>query len=151
MAGLRLSEDEMWAYVTDAHTGIMTTLRRDGSPVALPLWFAVVDRSIYTRTRGKKLARITNDSRSSFLVEGGEKWAELKAVHVSGSASIVEPDDELTAAFEAEMERKYKAFGTSRSKMPSATARHYATTTQMVRFLPEGRIVSWDNAKLVQG
>ena len=28
----RLTDDEIWAYVTDAHTGVMTTLRRDGSP-----------------------------------------------------------------------------------------------------------------------
>ena len=45
----RLTDDEIWAYVTDAHTGIMTTLRRDGMPIAMPLWFAVVDRAIYVQ------------------------------------------------------------------------------------------------------
>ena len=42
----RLSDEEIWEFVTNAHTGIMTTLRRDGVPIAMPLWFAVVDRAI---------------------------------------------------------------------------------------------------------
>ncbi len=150
MAGFRLSEDEMWAFVTDAHTGIMTTLRRDGSPVALPLWFVVVDRTIYTRTRGKKVARIANDTRASFLVESGERWAELKAVHLSGTATIVDPDAALTAAIDAEMHRKYAAFRTPASKMPAATAQHYASSMRLIGFVPTGKVLSWDNAKLLQ-
>ena len=53
----RLTDDEIWAFVTDAHTGIMTTLRRDGMPISMPLWFACVDRAIYVHTRGRKLQR----------------------------------------------------------------------------------------------
>ena len=40
--GVRLTSDEAWAFVEHAHTGIFTTLRRDGQPVALPVWFATV-------------------------------------------------------------------------------------------------------------
>ena len=36
------------------------------------------------------LQRICNDSRASLLVEQGEQWAELKAVHVSGTAEIAQ-------------------------------------------------------------
>ena len=86
----RMTDDECWEFVTDAHTGILTTLRRDGSPIALPMWFACVDRTIYLQSRGRKLQRIRNDSRASLLVEQGEQWAELKAVHVSGTAEIAQ-------------------------------------------------------------
>ena len=55
MPSPRMTDDEIWSFVTDAHTGIMTTLRRDGYPISLPLWFACLDRQIYLRTRGKKL------------------------------------------------------------------------------------------------
>ena len=61
---LRLSDDEVWEFVRDAHTGVMTTLRRDGMPISLPVWFAAVDRIIYIRTRGRKLQRIANDPRT---------------------------------------------------------------------------------------
>jgi hypothetical protein len=48
---------EIWDYVTDAPTGILTTLG-DGVPIAMPIWFACVDRTIYIRHAGKKLQRI---------------------------------------------------------------------------------------------
>jgi hypothetical protein len=145
---LRLTDDEIWAFVTDAHTGIMTTLRRDGVPIAMPVWFMVDDRLVYVRTRGKKLQRIAHDPRASFLVERGERWAELAAVHFTGSAEVVEPDAALQSRLEAENARKYAAFRTRAADMPAAVAAAYASTMAWLRFTPDARVLSWDNAKL---
>jgi nitroimidazol reductase NimA-like FMN-containing flavoprotein (pyridoxamine 5'-phosphate oxidase superfamily) len=145
-----MTDEEIWSFVTDAHTGIMTTLRRDGVPIALPLWFVCLDRRIYLRTRGKKLQRIANDGRAGFLVEAGERWADLKAVHLTGRAEIVDLDAELARRFGEEMDRKYAPFRTNAEEMPAETAKHYATAIGgVVRFTPEGRILNWDNHKLV--
>ena len=149
MAGFRLTDDEIWQFVTDAHTGVMTTLRRDGTPISLPLWFACVDRAIYVHTRGRKLSRIAHDGRAAFLVESGEAWIELKAVHFTGTAEQVELDFDLLARVESETARKYEAFRTPAARVPEATARHYASTMRWVRFTPDDRVLSWDNAKLV--
>ncbi len=149
MASPRMSTDEVWAFVTDAHTGIMTTLRGDGVPIALPVWFACLDRRVYVRTRGKKLLRITNDSRSSFLVEAGERWADLQAVHLTGVAEIVDLDAELSRRFRDEIDRKYTPFRTEAADMPRATAEHYAVSMNgVVRFTPDDRVLNWDNRKL---
>ena len=147
----RLSDDEIWAFVTDAHTGIMTTLRGDGMPIAMPLWFAVVDRAIYVHTRGKKLVRLANDPRASFLVEGGERWADLKAVHFTGRAGLVELDLDLLRRVEVESARKYDSYRLAADDMPAATAQHYASTMRWVRFVPDARVLSWDNRKLLGG
>src|SRR5919106_1772489 len=129
----RMTTPEIWEYVTNAHTGILTTLRRDGVPVALPLWFACLDGRIYLQTRGKKLQRLAHDPRASFLVESGERWADLKAVHLTGSAEI---------------DRKYAAFR-SAAAMPKETSNYYATVrTGVVRFTPDDRILNWDNTRL---
>jgi nitroimidazol reductase NimA-like FMN-containing flavoprotein (pyridoxamine 5'-phosphate oxidase superfamily) len=147
----RMTVDECWAFVTDAHTGIMTTLRRDGMPIALPLWYACLDRVIYLQTRGRKLQRLRRDPRASFLVESGEHWAELKAVHLTGRAEVVDLDDELSRRFRTEMDRKYAAYS-SRSAMPTQTAEYYAkAVTGVVRFVADERILNWDNAKLTGG
>jgi nitroimidazol reductase NimA-like FMN-containing flavoprotein (pyridoxamine 5'-phosphate oxidase superfamily) len=144
-----MTDHEIWSFVTDAHTGIMTTLRRDGVPVSLPLWFACIDRRIYARTRGKKLQRIRHDGRASFLVESGERWVDLKAVHFTGTAEIVDLDEALSDRFRAEIDRKYATFRTAAGEMPEATAKHYATAIGgVVRFTPDERILNWDNAKL---
>ncbi len=148
--GVRLSYEEAWETLTNSHTGVFTTLRRDGTPISLPVWYAVIDRKIYVSTPGnsKKVMRIKNNSRSSFLVESGELWAELKAVHLTGTAEIVQPFDELAGRMMAEIERKYSAFRTAPKQMPDASKKHYGQTSATIRFTPDERIVSWDNSKL---
>jgi nitroimidazol reductase NimA-like FMN-containing flavoprotein (pyridoxamine 5'-phosphate oxidase superfamily) len=145
-----MDDGEIWAFLTDAHTGVLTTLKRDGTPVALPVWFAVVDRKIYTGTRGKKLLRIAHDPRSSFLVETGLAWAELKAVHVATEARILgEPDPELASRIAAEMARKYSTARTPSSQMPTASAEHYKSNPgRTVELVPTGKILAWDNSKM---
>lgn len=151
MTGFRLSHDETWAYVADAHTGIMTTLRRDGMPIAMPLWFAAVDQAIYVNTRGKKLKRIARDSRASFLVESGNAWRDLKAVHFTGTAEVVEPNGGLQDRIDGEMSRKYDAFRTDPGDMPAHIAAAYGAGMQWVCFTPDGRVLSWNNRALLGG
>ena len=143
--GVRMTEDEAWAFVEAAHTGIFTTLRRDGVPIALPIWFATLDRRIYVATRGKKVKRVAHDSRCSFLVEAGERWAELQAVHLTGQAAVIDPDEALMARFGQQIKQKYSAYRTTSKAMPKATSDHYATVGAMIEIVPDERIVSWDN------
>ena len=145
----RMSPEEIWDFVAESHTGILTTLRRDGVPMALPLWFACIDRTIYARTRGKKLLRIAHDPRAAFLVESGTRWAELKAVHMTGRAEIVDLDDDLGRRFREEIGRKYRSARATGTEMPTESADHYRTAVAgVVRFTPDDRILNWDNAKL---
>jgi PPOX class probable F420-dependent enzyme len=149
--GVRLSEDEAWAVLTAAHTGIFTTLRRDGMPVALPVWFVVLDRTIglAAPSRTKKVARLRHDPRASFLVESGERWAELEAVHLTGRVEFVNDLEEIARIDDA-LEAKYVAFRTARAAMPEKTQQHYAGRT-FLRLRPDPRIVSWDNRRLPLG
>jgi nitroimidazol reductase NimA-like FMN-containing flavoprotein (pyridoxamine 5'-phosphate oxidase superfamily) len=143
--GVRMTAAEAWAFLAEGHTGILTTLRQDGYPIALPVWFAVVDRVIYVSTRGKKIDRVRRDQRCSFLVEDGLRWAELRAVHLTADASVVdELDAALAEQIRAELERKYAEFRTATSAMSSATRSHYANGS-MIRLVPHSRVLTWDN------
>ena len=148
---IRLSEDEAWEVLARAHTGILTTLRADGSPVTLPTWFVAVDRTICFATfeGTKKLARIARDPRASFLVESGERWAELQAVHLNG---VIEPidDDAAIAAVGDALDAKYGAFRTPRPELPDSARRAYAGR-RLFRLVPSPRILSWDNRRLGTG
>ena len=146
--GIRLSPDEAWEFLRDGHTGIYTTMRSDGMPISLPLWYAAIDNAIYVSTRGKKLIRVKNNPASSFLVEEGDAWAELRAVHLTGHSHIVELDDSMKARIADEMQRKYSAFRTPDAKMPEQTRAHYAKGNAWVRFEPDSRILSWDNRRI---
>ncbi len=145
---IRLSPDEAWEVIDGSHTGILTTLRADGSPVTLPTWFVVLDRTICmsTPSQTKKVRRIRRDPRASFLVESGLRWAELRAVHVSGRIEIVEDEATMVRIREA-LDDKYASFRTAQANMPEATRNHYASRT-FLQLVPEPRVLTWDNSRI---
>jgi general stress protein 26 len=123
-------------------------LRRDGSPISLPTWFVTLDQTICfsTPSRTKKVSRIRRDSRASFLVESGERWAELCAVHLSGHIEAV--DDQATQVRISDaLDDKYAAFRTVSTDMPDATREHYASR-RFFRFIPGPRVLTWDNSRI---
>jgi PPOX class probable F420-dependent enzyme len=146
---LRLSRPEAWLTLEAAHTGIFTSLRRDGVPIALPVWFVVIGERVYVSgpAHRKKFARVKRDPRVSFLVESGERWAQLRGVHLTGRARIV-TEPALLARVSAALHEKYDAFRTPRPAMPSATRAAYETEAATIEIVPDVRILSWDNARL---
>ena len=108
----------------------------------------VLDRKIYVRTpeKTKKVTRIRNDDRCSFLVESGLAWKELKAVHCNGRARILEEGEETERATTA-MDAKYRTSRSEQKALPAATRKHYAGFV-WIRIDPEGEPLSWDNAKI---
>ncbi len=146
--GIRLSEDEMWAEIEAAHTGIYTTLRSDGSPISLPIWFVALDRKLYVQTprRSKKVARIQRDSRGCFLVERGEQWAQLCAALLPVEADEVPTGDEFDRA-QAAFDQKYSDFRPSARSTPQATKNAYSSML-LLRLVPTGSALTWDNSRI---
>lgn len=149
---VRLSADEAWEVIERAHTGILTTLRRDGTPISLPVWFAALDRRVYVSgpAHTKKFGRVRRDPRVAFLVEAGTRWVELVGVHLTGTAHVVE-DPGLLARVQEALEAKYSAFRIDRADMPDATRAHYEAGTTTIEIEPDDRILTWDNARLFAG
>jgi len=149
--GIRLSADEAWQRIEQSHTGILTTLRADGCPIALPVWFVALDRTVYVSTppTSKKVARARRDPRASFLVESGELWRELSAVHLTGRLTEVS-DDVLRGRVRAELDAKYAPFRVARDQLPTRTRTAYQQFTVLC-FSPDNRILSWDNARIPLG
>ncbi len=148
--GVRLTEDEAWERLTTSHTGIITTLRRDGWPLSLPMWFAVVDRKIYMRTlaASKKALRIKRDQRACFMVESGEAWKDLAAVVVPVRAALIDPDGEEAKRALTAIGAKYQGFGLPQKQVPEATRKHYGAGNVVIRLDPAGEMITWNNAKI---
>lgn len=145
---IRLSRDEAWERIERSHTGILTTLRADGHPITLPVWFVAVDRQIYVSTppTSKKVSRARRDPRASFLVESGELWRELAAVHLTGELSEVD-DETIARRVREKLDAKYAAFRVFRDDMPAQTSAAYQQST-LLRFSPDDRVLSWDNTRI---
>lgn len=147
--GVTLSDEELWQFLQEGHTGILTTLRSDGWPVALPVWFTCFDRRIYVRTpaRTRKVAHVERDPRVCFTVEAGTAWVELRAVVVTGQASLLSDGEERDRAVR-QIAEKYGSFGLPVEELPAVTIRHYDTESAVIRVEPHDRSISWDNRKL---
>jgi PPOX class probable F420-dependent enzyme len=146
-----MSREEALERIAVAHVGIVTTLRRDGMPISTPMWFNILDGAVYfgTPTKSKKAARLRNNPKVGFLVEGGKRWAELWAVHLTGTAVVVDAEETIArvAALSAE---KYAGFSTPRSEYPEATRNFYEARDDRTHYRidAEERFISWDNSKL---
>jgi PPOX class probable F420-dependent enzyme len=146
-----MTDDEAWEMITAASTGVLTTLRGDGRPVALPVWFVVIDRCVYLRTaaRSHKARRVDHDPRVHFLVEAGDAWAELRAVAFAGIAEVV-ADDAIKEAVTDARAAKYRDRQPVRARLPAATVAHYAAPEVIIRVVPNGEWTTWDNRKIRQ-
>jgi PPOX class probable F420-dependent enzyme len=147
--GIRLDVDEAWEVLGRAHTAILTTLRADGVPISLPVWFVAIDRRIYVSgpAHTKKFVRIARDPRVSVLVESGERWVELFGIHITGTARVVD-DAWLRERVATALTAKYGAFRLPHDEMPDATRAHYETDVTTIEITPDDRILSWENARL---
>jgi nitroimidazol reductase NimA-like FMN-containing flavoprotein (pyridoxamine 5'-phosphate oxidase superfamily) len=147
---IRLSRDEAWQELTSAHTGILTSLKADGTPITLPIWFVVLGERIYfsAPTRTKKIARLRRNARCCFLVESGTFWRELKAVLVTGNAHEV-TDENTTQRVRDAFDAKYDRYRSQRSSMPDETRSVYEAPGRVTfEIVPDDRILTWDNARI---
>lgn len=147
---VRLTDEEIWQFLDEAHTGILCSLRGDGMPIMTPLWFAAIDGSIFFRTRShlKKVTRLQRDARCAFLVESGKAWSELTAVHLTGRARLLDDNDPRLVEIADTLSRKYEAHRTPSAVMPDETRQAYSTPTVFVEIVPDQRILNWDNSRL---
>jgi len=146
----RLTEDEAWGFIDSAVTSYVTTLRRDGRPVTIPVWHVVLDRRVYLSSpvSSTKLKRIARDPRAYFLVEKGEAWDELIAVAFEARATLID-DPELTTRATTVYDAKYAARGPALHKLPARVQATYADRA-IIELAPSGRLNSWNNAALVR-
>lgn len=148
--GIGLNEAELWDFVADARTAVVTTLRRDGWPVSLPVWFVVLNRSIYFKTfpTMRKVARIVRDRRAAFVVQDGGRWTDLRAVSLSVTAEILAPGDDADAARLALGVKYPPKMNVPVNRLPEASRAYYAGDGVIVRLNPAGPPISWDNRRL---
>ena len=147
---IRLSREEAFQELTDAHTGILTSMKADGTPISLPVWFAVLDERIYVGgpEARKRTTRLRRNPRCCFLVESGIYWRELKAVLVTCTAREVTDEAILERVGEI-MSAKYDSYRSPRASMPEETRGVYENPARATfELVPDDRILSFDNSRI---
>ena len=110
----RLTDGEAWDVLETSHTGILTSLRRDGVPVSLPVWFVVDDRAVLVAgpAASHKFTHLRRDARVAFLVESGEAWKELRpSISLAGPTSSTGPTGRRLTPVRGQIRRLQDATG----------------------------------------
>ena len=56
---------------------------------------------------------------------------------------------ELAARFSEEYDLKYRDFRLSPEELPESSQKTYSSSMELVRFEPTGKVLNWNNAKLM--
>lgn len=143
-----MSGAEIAGFISDHGTAVLTTLRADGRPVPLPIWYVAFDGSLYFQTplRSRKVGNIERDPRVAVLIDDGQRWEHLRGVLIQGTAELVTCETVLARVLSAFADLFADLTGPA-GTLPSAVSARYAAKAVFRVTVPE-QPVSWDNRKV---
>ena len=152
-AATQMTREEIDDFLETQRTLTLVTLRRDGTPVAHPLWFAKVGDAVYVNTRSDslKVKNVERDARVCAVVEAGEHYFDLRGVRIEGRCAAIEDPDEI-ARVQAALAEKDRRIGSGMEDLPawfeeSRTDRLGRSDRVLLRVAME-RVYSWDFSKV---
>jgi PPOX class probable F420-dependent enzyme len=96
-----MTNAEREAFLATPRLGILATLQRDGSPIAVPVWFewdGAVAR-VFSSAASPKLRRLERDARASLLVTNAigeaEAWVAFDGAITVATAGAIELAERL--------------------------------------------------------
>ena len=143
---IRMSEEEMWAFIESQKSIQVATINKDGSPHLMVLWFAITDRKIVleTFTKSQKVVNLKRDPRIAVLFEAGEGYEELRGVSIKATAKLVEDFEGVHAMHMAVLRRNTPEIPEETLEKISAGM---AAKKTGILIEPE-KVISWDHGKL---
>jgi PPOX class probable F420-dependent enzyme len=142
---IRMSDEEVAAFLSERRKLHVATLDRDGGPHLMPMYFLVVDGAVtfWTYTASQKIVNLRRDPRITVMVEDGEAYFDLRGVQIAGRVHLTS-DVALVTAFGERLYERY--FGPldedGRAYVARSAARRTVVTVEPLR------VVSWDHRKL---
>lgn len=142
---IRMTDDEIAAFLAERRKLHVATLDRDGTPHLMPMYFLVVDGAVtfWTYTTSQKIVNLRRDPRITVMVEDGEAYFDLRGVQIAGRAHLTS-DVVLVTTFGERLYERY--FGPLDENGRAYVAR--SATRRTVVTVDPLRVVSWDHRKL---
>ncbi len=135
----------------------IATVDPKGNINLTPMWFGWAGGKVYIFGRGQKVANIRRNPNCTLLVDRNEKFPELQAIMMRGTAQILETaeaeaSDLDLAAARQQMGRKYNGgHGQPPVDDPDPMAATAGGRSRRWIVFTPNRTVTWDNFKLSQG
>jgi pyridoxamine 5'-phosphate oxidase-like protein len=146
---IRMSDDEVLAFLDEERTVTCATNGPRGWPHLMPLWFVVRAGELWSWTYAKsqKAINLERDPRATLQVETGTDYDQLRGVMLEADVVLHRETDDVAGVGVALFERMAgQALGDEVRAMVTAQA-----PKRVALQFVERRRVSWDHRKLATG
>jgi PPOX class probable F420-dependent enzyme len=143
---LRMSADQVAAFIDGGRRAYLTTNGDDGWPHVVPMSYFVDhgDLLFWTDPGSRKVRNLRSDDRVTCLIESGQRFEEFRAVQIYGRVEIIED-------YEKSVEAGKRLFSRYAGVPLDADQEEFTALLahqRVILRLRAERIVSWDHAKL---
>jgi len=146
---IRMTEEEIRAYLREGHTMTLVTNGPNGYPHAVAMFYALDDDltiKFATYATSQKVKNAERDPKVTLLVESGTAYSELCGVMIEGDAEITTDLDETVATM-VEANAVTGSPLPDASQIPEDVKVRMAGKRVLMKIKPR-RFVSWDHGKL---
>jgi PPOX class probable F420-dependent enzyme len=149
---IKMSDEEVGAFLDEQRTVICATAGRDGWPHLMPLWYVVRDGELWawTYNASQKVRNLERDPRATVQVEAGTEYQELRGVMLKCEVELVRDADRV-AELGREIFARYG--GVDAATLDDGVREMVAKQASKrvgLRFVERER-ATWDHRKLAAG
>jgi PPOX class probable F420-dependent enzyme len=145
---IRMSDEEIRAFLQEQRTLQVATIDHDGWPHLIAMWYVLINDQVvfWTYAKSQKAANMRRDDRLTCLVETGVRYDELRGVQIKGRAIIKNDRETVQRIGEAIFERYTGALNENTRLLVAVQA-----PKRVLVFVEPVEIISWDHRKLGGG
>jgi hypothetical protein len=145
---IRMSEEEVAAFLADARTLTCATNGPRGVPHLMPLWYVIRSDGLWawTYASSQKVRNLERDPRATLQIETGATYDQLRGVMLECEV-VVHRDPEVVLGVGLEIANRYGGGVAARSEPARAALRAQAAKRVGLQFLERKR-ASFDHRKL---
>ena len=144
---IRMTDEEVDAYLRGRHTMNVASIGRDGQPHLVAMWYGFFEDGapgFWTFGKSQKIVNLRRDPRITCLVETGDSYDQLRGVELVGRAQVLDDEPSLREVGRSVVERYFDVEGED-----DLEAVIVATMSKRVAVKIDVQdVVSWDHTKL---
>lgn len=142
---IKMSPEEIDAFLREERTATMCSIHPDGSIHAVAMWYGFLDGvlTVETKAKSQKVQNLKRDPRLTVLVEAGESYDQLRGVELVGKGRIVEDPERVWELGISVWERYIGPYDESQRDGLAAMLNKRVLVT-----IDVDKVVSWDHRKL---
>lgn len=145
---IRMSDEEVAAFLREPHTLSLATLRASGHPHVVAVWYGFVDGDVgfFTYRGAQKTRNLERDPRLTLMAERGETYEDLRGVSLEGRGEFIEDEQQRVELGYSTTERyEGELTDEDRARIRANIGKRLAVRVRV------DRVVSWDHRKLAGG